>query len=152
LDNNDDDASANCFSVFDPEFSTTIPVWETCYPNTVSSGTQATIVDTPSHGQQKLYSMASPEVWFEDFGRGELVGGIAIVTVDPAFAETANLGDYHLFLTPLDDCNGLYVAAKTATSFEVRELNGGNASLSFDYRIVAKRLGYEDVRLKEAQE
>ena len=40
------------------------------------------------------------------------------------------------------------MAAKTPTSFEVRELGGGDASIAFDYRIVAKRLGYEDVRLE----
>jgi len=29
----------------------------------------------------------------------------------------------------------------------VRELGGGKGNVSFDYRIVARRLGYEDVRL-----
>jgi hypothetical protein len=36
-----------------------------------------------------------------------------------------------------------------ATSFEVRESGGGTSNLSFDYRIVAKRRGYEAQRLTE---
>jgi hypothetical protein len=42
------------------------------------------------------------------------------------------------------------VAAKTATYFEVRELDGGKSSLSFDYRLAAKRRGYETQRLEPA--
>ncbi|MGB9724664.1 MAG: hypothetical protein ACPL7G_12325, partial [Chloroflexia bacterium] len=97
-----------------------------------------------------VYSLQSPEVWIEDFGTATLEKGRAIVRIDPAFAETANLtADYHVFLTPLGECKGLYVATKTSTYFEVRELGGGTASVSFDYRIVAKRRGYEGTRFEE---
>ncbi len=52
--------------------------------------------------------------------------GQTTVTIEPLFAQSVNLGvDYHVFLTPLGDCNGLYVAEKTPTGFTVRELNGG---------------------------
>jgi hypothetical protein len=54
---------------------------------------------------------------------------------------------YHVFITPNGDSKGLYVTAKTATGFEVRESGGGTSSLSFDYRIVAKRAGYENQRM-----
>src|SRR5262245_62030106 len=57
--------------------------------------------------------------------------------------------DYHVFLTPKGDCKGLYVAYQTSTSFEVRELRNGKGTLEFDYRIVAKRRGYERARLAE---
>jgi hypothetical protein len=33
--------------------------------------------------------------------------------------------EYHVFLTPDGDCEGLYVIARTATGFEVRELRHG---------------------------
>lgn len=39
---------------------------------------------------------------------------------------------------------------KTAASFTVRALAGEKCSIDFDYRIVAKRLGYEYLRLEEA--
>jgi len=41
----------------------------------------------------------------------------------------------------------LYVTNQKGTSFEVREGNGGKSDISFSYRIVAKRKGYEDHRL-----
>jgi hypothetical protein len=36
-----------------------------------------------------------------------------------------------------------------AGGFEVRELQHGTSNISFDYRIVAKRRGYESVRLED---
>ena len=54
-----------------------------------------------------------------------------------------------MFLTPNGDCKGLYVHQKTATSFEVRELGGGNSSVRFDYRVTALRKNYEKVRFAD---
>lgn len=116
--------------------------------NWTCSGTKSAVVATRDAGPRKLYAIESPGVWFEDFGRASLVNGKAVVSIDPLFAQTVNLSDYHVFLTPLGDCNGLYVAEKTPTFFVVKELGGGTSSVAFDYRIVAKRLGYENVRLE----
>jgi hypothetical protein len=70
--------------------------------------------------------------------------------LDTTFAQTINAGmEYHVFLTPTGNCRGLYVAQKTANGFEVRELLGGKSNTAFDYRIVARRRGFETVRLKE---
>ena len=98
----------------------------------------------------KLYSVASPENWFEDFGSGELTAGRTQISLDPTFASTiATEENYHVFLTPNGDCKGLYVASRTASGFEVRELAGGASNVSFDYRIVAKRRGYEKIRMED---
>ncbi len=106
----------------------------------VAAGTQRVAVN----------SIQSPESWFEDFGSAQLSGGEAVVNIESMFGETVNTGvDYHVFLTPNGDCKGLYVAQKSATSFVVRELGGGTSSLAFDYRIAAKRRGYEQVRLAD---
>jgi hypothetical protein len=95
-------------------------------------------------------AIQSPEAWMEDFGTASLVDGQAVVSLEPVFAGLVNLeAGYHVYLTPLGDCQGLYVADKTAASFEVRELGGGKANVSFDYRIVARQAGYEGVRLAE---
>jgi hypothetical protein len=101
----------------------------------------------------ETYAVQSPENWMEDFGSGELKRGVAVVKIEAAFAETVSeTADYHVFLTPNGDSKGLYVIRKTATSFEVRESGGGTSSLSFDYRIVAKRRGYEAQRLTDVTE
>jgi len=107
----------------------------------------------PAGRTVETYAVQSPESWMEDFGSATLRNGVAIVSIDPAFAETVSAdAGYHVFLTPNGDSKGLYVTAKTATSFQVRESGGGTASLSFDYRIVAKRRGYEAQRLVDVSE
>ncbi len=116
--------------------------------NLSCSGTKSASVQIAEE-DRLLYAVESPGVWFEDFGSGTLVGGQATVTIEPLFAQSINLGAaYHVFITPLGDCNGLYIAEKTATGFTVQELNGGTAEVAFDYRIVAKRAGYEDIRME----
>jgi hypothetical protein len=98
--------------------------------------------------QRAVSAIQSPEVWVEDFGSATLVDGRAVVSLEPVFAGLVNPeAGYHVYLTPLGDCQGLYVADKAADSFEVRELGDGKASISFDYRIVARQAGYEGVRL-----
>jgi hypothetical protein len=97
-----------------------------------------------------LNAISAPENWFEDAGSGQLSNGEAVINLERLFGETVNTGvDYHVFLTPNGDCKGLYVAQKSAASFVVRELGGGTSSIAFDYRIMAKRKGYEQIRLAD---
>jgi hypothetical protein len=111
-------------------------------------GTKSAVVTTKDYGQRKLYAVESSENWFEDFGAAHLVNGQATVTIEPIFAQTVNLTEtYHVFLTPLGDC-ALYVAEKTAQAFTVKAMGGQTCSIAFDYRIVARRLGYETLRLE----
>jgi len=100
-----------------------------------------------------VYAMQSADNWFEDAGSGQLSNGSAVVALDPTFAQIVNAGvEYHVFLTPNGDCKGLYVTHKSAASFEVHELGGGASSITFDYRIMAKRMGYEKERLEDVTE
>jgi hypothetical protein len=99
-------------------------------------------------GEVETYAVESTENWFEDAGSAQLVNGAAHVNLEPVFGQTVNTGiEYHVFLTPNDDCKGLYVTHKTASGFEVHELGGGRSSIPFEYRIMAKRLGHEKERL-----
>jgi hypothetical protein len=97
-----------------------------------------------------LYTMQSSESWIEDFGSGALAGGVATIRLEPHFARTVSgQADYHVFLTPAGECEGLYITNRTATSFQVRELKNGTSSVAFDYRIVAHRKGFETSRLPD---
>jgi len=97
-----------------------------------------------------LSAIESPMNWFEDFGSAYLSSGAAVVQLELKFAQTVNTEkEYHVFLTPNGDCRGLYVTQKTATSFEVHELGGGTSGVKFDYRIVALRKNYENIRLAD---
>ena len=118
------------------------------------NGSKSAVVPVDAGARQvALYAVEAPENWFEDVGSGHLAGGSAVVQLETTFAQTVNTGEeYHVFLTPNGDCKGLYVTNKTAASFEVRELGGGTASIAFDYRIIARRRGYESVRLADNTE
>jgi len=96
-------------------------------------------VPFPDGTQRALYCMESPELWFEDFGAAKLKGGRAVVKLDTDFAKVVTLNEYHVFVTPEGDCRGVCVSNKTATGFEVRELQGGTSNVAFSYRIVARR-------------
>ena len=96
------------------------------------------------------YAIEAPENWFEDAGSGQLSNGSAVIQLENMFGQAVNTGiDYHVFLTPNGDCKGLYVSQKSASSFEVHELGGGTSSIAFDYRIMAKRKGFENIRMAD---
>jgi hypothetical protein len=118
----------------------------------VVAGTKAAVVETEDYGWRHLYAVEAPGNWFEDFGQAQLVDGKATVAIEPVFAQTVNLDQsYMVFLTPLGDC-AMYVAEQTPASFSVRAMGGQTCSVGFYYRIIAKRLGYEDLRLGPAQD
>ncbi|MGA8491700.1 MAG: hypothetical protein WB711_14840, partial [Terriglobales bacterium] len=119
----------------------------------VCTGTKSAAVKLPDDRWVRLYAMESPDNWFEDFGSGRLSDGKSVIKLESTFAATVNSNvDYHVFLTPSGDSRGLYVAKKTATWFEVREQGGGTSSIAFDYRIVARRKGYENIRMADVTE
>jgi hypothetical protein len=103
------------------------------------SGTKAALVSLADGSQRRLYSLESPDSWFEDFGSGRLVDGISRIDFDEDFAAVVDLeAKYHVFLSEYGASNGLFVAERTSTGFEVRSSTTA-ASAEFSYRIVAKR-------------
>ncbi len=148
LDNNDDEAGN--FIIYNGAGTAVFTVNES--GNMTASGTKSALVSTEQHGERLLYAMESPQNWFEDFGSAQLASGEVTVPIEPIFAETVNLAEpYHVFLTPLGDCP-LFVAEKTPVSFTVRAMGGQECGISFDYRIVALRKGYETLRLETFKE
>jgi hypothetical protein len=121
------------------------------FGNIGATGTKSSVVPVDNGARQvALYAVEAPEVWFEDYGSAKLVSGVATIKIDPVYAQTVNTGvAYHVFLTADGDCEGLYVTARTATGFEVRELKHGTSNVAFDYRIIARRRGYETKRLAD---
>jgi hypothetical protein len=115
---------------------------------TVAGGSKNAVVAT-DEGSKLLYTEESTEVWFTDYGFGQLENGIAVIAIDPLFAQTVDMEEaYHVFVQVYGDAE-VYVAERTPTGFEVH-LRDGNPDVEFSYRIVAKRLGYADDRLEPA--
>jgi hypothetical protein len=114
----------------------------------VASGTKNAVVRT-DEGSRLLYTEESTEVWFSDYGFGQLEDGLATVSIDPLFAQTVNLEKpFHVFVQVYGDAE-VYVSNRIPTQFEVH-LRDGDPNVEFSYRIVAKRLGYEEDRLERA--
>jgi hypothetical protein len=102
-------------------------------------GPKSAAVPHPDGSHRLLYCMESPESWFEDFGEAKLVKGKAAVKIDKDFAGVTKTDNYHVFLSPYGESNGLYVSRRNRNGFEVREQSGGRSSLTFSYRVVARR-------------
>jgi hypothetical protein len=116
----------------------------------VVGGTKSAVVPTSS-GMRELYTEESAEVWFTDYGVARLQNGRAWVALDQLFAETIESGaQYLVFVQPYGAAN-LYVPIRQIGGFEVRVAQGDSAT-EFAYRIVAKRKGFADRRLRTSSD
>lgn len=111
------------------------------------TGQKNAAVPHPDGTHRLYYAVEAPESWFEDVGQANLVAGKATITLDPDFAATVLTANYHVFLTPYGDSNGLYVTSKTATGFVVQEQHTGTSNLAFSWRVMAKRKDITGARL-----
>lgn len=122
--------------------------------NLGGSGTKSCIMKT-SQGPRALYCVESPENYFEDYGTSKLINGRARIEIDPLFLETITINNenpYKVFIQMTDEIPNNVHIVKHDTYFEVIENNNGTSTAEFDWRLVAKRKGFEKLRLKEAPE
>jgi hypothetical protein len=116
-----------------------------------ATGLKNAVVPT-TQGMTRLYSEESSEVWFSDYGSGRLSGGRVRIDLDPLFLETVTVSrdqPLRVFVQLKDDCRGVYVQTD-ARGFDVIELQSGQSDAAFDFRVAAKRRGYEGERLAPA--
>ncbi len=120
-------------------------------------GTASTFAEIPSptgvgSSHVSLYGISAAEAWYEDLGSASLLNGRATIVIDPLFAQTVSLSqEYQVQVTAT--CGEpvlLFVSEKTETSFTVQgvSLDGKPSNCGFDYRISAKPLGLEGLRLE----
>lgn len=115
--------------------------------NVVANGAKSASVGT-QWGNQLLYCQESPEVWFEDIGGGTLVNGVCHIELDSIFIQATVIDEEHpmrVFIQLEGECEDVFVE-KGQTGFTVKEKNGGHSNTSFSYRIVAKRVNFQDHR------
>lgn len=119
-----------------------------------TQGEYAEALPHPDGSQRLLYAPLSPESWYEDFGRAELVEGRAEVELDTDFVAVLGVDDdsYHVFLAPEGDTGGLYVSGRDARTFTVREQQGGTSNVRFSYRVVTKNRHRHPERLARLEE
>ena len=112
------------------------------------SGSKSCVVKI-SKGPVLMYSQESPECWFEDFGEGRLIDGRCHINLDSEFLETVTINadnPMRVFVELGGSCEGVFVV-KGLSGFDVVELRDGVSDVPFDYRVVAKRRGFEQRRM-----
>ncbi|PQF23196.1 phage tail spike protein [Enterococcus faecium] len=109
-------------------------------------GTKNSTVHTESYGQRLLNAYETPEYYFADYGEA-VTGddGKVRVDIDPMFAETVNLSRYMTHVTPTE----LVLCAVTHEDIDHFTIETSKPNVLVRWNLVAHRLGYEDVRLKE---
>jgi hypothetical protein len=108
----------------------------------IGPGTVNTIVKDLDNQLVALSCPETPENLFQDYGQGKLVNGFAHINIDPILAKNIVVNDQHplrVFIQLEGDCKGVFVTNKTATGFDVKELDGGSSNVSFSYSITANR-------------
>lgn len=109
-------------------------------------GSVSTDVWDPDNKTRRImFAPEAPEIFFQDFGRGQLVNGKAHIDLDPIFTRNIIVNEQHplnVFIQLEGDCNGVYVTNKTTTGFDVVELNGGNSNVKFTFFVNANRADY----------
>lgn len=113
----------------------------------IANGTKSGSVPT-TKGNQLLYTTESPEVWFEDLGGGKLVNGEATIQLDELFLQTVVIDEKHpmrVFVQMEGESEEVYIT-KGQTSFKVKERNNGTSNAEFSYRVMAKRVHFQDHR------
>ena len=124
----------------------TSTVWTTNKPATVKLNDGSKV---------KLFAEEATEVLFSDYGEGRLVNGRVHIDLDAEFQQTVTVSAQHplkVFVQLEDDCNGVFITNKSATGFDVVELQQGNSNARFSYRVVCKRKYYEHERLATQEE
>jgi hypothetical protein len=113
----------------------------------LSSGTKSTMVKDDQNRNRVMYCTEAPEVLFQDYGSSQLVNGRVHVTIDPVLARNIYISNdkpLKVFIQLEGDCKGVYVTNKTATGFDVIELQNGASNTPFTYQLVANRADATD--------
>lgn len=123
------------------EASPTSTTWTTNKPATVKLSDGSKV---------KLFAEEAAEIYFNDYGEGRLSNGRAHIELDSKFLQTLTIDQAHpmkVFVQVVDECNGMLVANRNSSGFDVVEMHNGKSNASFMYRVVCKRKYYEDERL-----
>jgi hypothetical protein len=106
------------------------------------SGSVSTIVKDTHGAQVTLHCPETPEIYFQDFGEGQLINGKAHINIDPTFSKNITVNNQHplrAFIQLNGDCKGVYTTNETQTGFDVVELQGGQSNVKFHWTITANR-------------
>lgn len=115
-----------------------------------TAGPKSFVQQHPTDSNKEIYYFAleGPEAGTYVRGNAQLSNGTAVVSLPDNFAMvTSELMELSVQVTPLDDCNGLYVMQKSTSQILVKELKNGNSDAKFSYLVQGIRKSYENIQV-----
>jgi hypothetical protein len=114
------------------------------------TGTKSAAAPHPDGTTRAVFTVESPESYFEDFGEAVLDGPSVSVELDPDFAALVQRARYQVFLTSYAP-EALYVSARRPDSFDIARVDRPTGRkpkrIRVGYRIVARRADVKRSRL-----
>lgn len=110
------------------------------------TGTVSTTVKDVNGKDVVMHCPETPEIYFSDYGQGQLINGKAHIDMDPTFAKNVTINSKHplrIFTQLEGDCNGVYITNKTTSGFDVIELKGGTSNTYFQWNVVCNAADQE---------
>ncbi|MFP4458756.1 MAG: hypothetical protein ACLFSQ_04105 [Candidatus Zixiibacteriota bacterium] len=122
------------------------------YGDFYASGSKSAYVETKDYGTRALFCEESAEIWFTDYGSGQLQDGKCTIELDKIFLQTVTIDEKNpikVFIQLTDECPGGTYVKKYKDRFEVYQQGEKTSDATFDYRVIAKRQDFESSRLTE---
>lgn len=115
-------------------------------PNPFISGSEVLQEDGSQTNTVRNYCTESIKYTIEDWGVGQLVNGeIFIEFYEYTKIWLSPFVNPIVSVTPMGNCNGLYISEITPKGFKVKELSGGTSNVKFSWRLAGIRAGDEVV-------
>ncbi len=109
------------------------------------SGTKNFVQPHPMDPAREIVYVAveAPESIVIQRGTAQLKNGKAVIRLPEHFRVVAAEKGVQAQVTPLEDCNGIFIESKNREIIVVKELMGGKHNARFDYLATAERAGFE---------
>jgi hypothetical protein len=112
-----------------------------------TSGKNVELIDNGTK-MQAAYAVTSTEAVIYKKGNAQMINGEATIVFDKNYA--ALLGDNPVVtITPMGECNGVYIKSVSKTGFVIKELNKGTSTVAISWIAVGDRI---DAKTSEVPE
>ncbi|HLC82255.1 MAG TPA: hypothetical protein VJI69_00400 [Bacteroidia bacterium] len=109
--------------------------------NEFTSGYKADIVKGDNGGRTIAFSNSSTELKIYSDGSSSLSNGEVFVKFEDSFINLFSKGSVPtITISPMGECNGLFISKVEQNGFWVRELNNGHSNVLFSWIAIGKRI------------
>lgn len=105
------------------------------------------LIQTDNNDRQAIYASSAMKVEINDRGKSMLSNGEKYVAFTDAFKNSisTNMDELTITVSPMGNSNGIYITSYDENGFTVKENNGGNSNVSFNWIAIGTQRGYESM-------